>query len=90
MYVMICTRLDVSYTPSVTIIYQSNPIERHLTIVNNILKYLKSLKMSSQSIYGGEEELAVKGYINSSFQADLDDSRSQSGYVFILNGGAMS
>ena len=42
-------------------------------------------------IYGsGEEELAVKGYVDASFQTDQDDSRSQSGFVFILNGGAFS
>ena len=42
-------------------------------------------------IYGsGEEELAVKGYTDASFQTDRDDSRSQSGYVFTLNGGAVS
>ena len=41
-------------------------------------------------MYGGETELVVKGYTDASFQSDPDDSRSQSGYVFILNGGAVS
>ena len=41
-------------------------------------------------IYGGLEELVVKGYTDSSFQTDQDDSKSQSGYVFCLNGGAVS
>ncbi|PKI70920.1 hypothetical protein CRG98_008653 [Punica granatum] len=35
-----------------------------------------------------EEELIVRGYTDASFQTDKDDSRSQSGYVFCLNGGA--
>ena len=34
--------------------------------------------------------LVVKGYTDASFQTDKDDSRSQSGYVFCLNGGAVS
>ncbi|PKI73043.1 hypothetical protein CRG98_006538 [Punica granatum] len=38
----------------------------------------------------GEEELVVRGYTDASFQIDKDDSRSQSGYGFCLNGGAMS
>ena len=37
-----------------------------------------------------EEELSLKCYTDASFQTDRDDSRSQSGYVFILNGGAVS
>ena len=39
-------------------------------------------------VYGGEEELSVNGYTDASFQTDKDDSRSQSGYIFRLNGGA--
>ena len=35
-------------------------------------------------IYGGNEELAVKGYIDASFDTDPLDSKSQTGYVFIL------
>ena len=41
-------------------------------------------------VYGGEEELVVMGYIDASFQTDKDDSKSQSGYVFTINGGAVS
>ena len=40
-------------------------------------------------VYGGDEELVVNGYVDSSFDTDLDDSKSQTGYVFILNGGAV-
>jgi hypothetical protein len=41
-------------------------------------------------VYGGKEELVVTGYTDSSFQTDQDDSKSQSGYVFTINGGAVS
>ena len=41
-------------------------------------------------MFGGEPELVVKGYTEASFQTDKDDSRSQSGFVFCLNGGAVS
>ena len=41
-------------------------------------------------VYGGEEELVVTGYTDASFQTDRDDSKSQSGFVFTLNGGAVS
>ena len=42
-------------------------------------------------IYGGQEgELVISGYTNAGFQSDLDDFRSQSGFVFCLNRGAVS
>jgi hypothetical protein len=33
-------------------------------------------------VFGGEDELVVKGYTDASFQTDKDDSRSQSGFAF--------
>ena len=41
-------------------------------------------------IYGGDEELVVKGYIDASFDTYLDDYKSQTGYVFLLNGGVVN
>ena len=41
-------------------------------------------------VYGGDKELVVNGYVDVSFDTDLDDSKSQTGYIFILNGGAIS
>ena len=61
----------------------------HWTTVKNILKYLKRNK-EIFLVYGGDQELVVKGYIDASWDTDPDDSKSQSRYVFILNGGAVS
>ncbi|KAL0391227.1 UNVERIFIED_CONTAM: hypothetical protein Scaly_0479800 [Sesamum calycinum] len=36
------------------------------------------------------EELILKGYNDASFQSDDDDAKSQSGYVFKLNGGVVA
>jgi hypothetical protein len=41
-------------------------------------------------VFGGEEELVVIGYTDVSFQTYMDDSKSQSGFVFYLNGGVVS
>ena len=42
-------------------------------------------------VYGElEDDLFVNGYTDASFQSDKDDFRSQSGYVFCLNGGEVS
>src|SRR4051812_16970512 len=89
MYAMICTHLDVSYALSVTSRYQADLGEGHWIAVKNILKYLKRTK-DVFLVYGGEDEISVRGYIDASYLNDSDDSRSQSGYVFVMNGGAVS
>ncbi|KAI9118828.1 hypothetical protein K1719_010273 [Acacia pycnantha] len=90
MYAMLCTRLDVSFPLSMTNRYQQDPDEGHWTAVKNILKYLRRTK-GLFLVYGGlEDELCVTGYTDASFQTDQDDSRSQSEYVFIFNGGVVS
>jgi hypothetical protein len=75
MYAMICMYPDISYALSSTSMHQSNYGEAHWTIVKNILKYLRRTK-EAFLVFGGEEELVVKGYNNASFQTDVDDSKS--------------
>ena len=57
--------------------------------MKNILKYLRRTK-NVFLVYGGGEELVVTDYTDASFQTDKDDSKSQSSYVFTINGGAVS
>ena len=89
MYIMLCNRPDVCLAISLSGRYQSNPGMDHWTAVKNILKYLKRTK-DMFLVYGGDKELVVNGYVDSSFDTDPDDSKSQTGYVFLLNGGAVS
>ena len=58
-------------------------------MVKNILKYLKKTK-DMFLVYGGDKELVVNGYVDASFDSDPDDSKSQTGHIFILNSGAVS
>ncbi|KAL9230892.1 hypothetical protein vseg_006185 [Gypsophila vaccaria] len=89
MYAMMCTRPDVAYALSMVSRYQGNLGESHWVAVKNILKYLRRTK-DWVLVYGGDDELCAKGYTDASFQTDRDDSKSQSGFVFTLNGAAIS
>ena len=89
MYAMLCTRPDVCLAIRLAERYQSNPGVDHWTAVKNILKYLKRTK-DMFLVYGSDKEPIVKGYVDASFDTDPDDSKSQTGYVFTLNGGAVS
>ena len=88
MYAMLCTRPDVAFALSVTSKFQANPGESHWEAVKCILKYLRRTK-DLFLVYGGEEP-KLQGYTDLIFQSDLDDSRSTSGFLFTLNGGAVS
>ena len=81
MYAMLCTRPYVWLAISIAGRYQSNPRVEHWTAVKNIRKYLKRTK-DMFLVYGGEKELVVNGYVDASFDADPDDSKSQIGYIF--------
>ncbi len=69
MYAMLCTRPDIKLAISLVGRYQSDPGMEHWTAVKNILKYLKRTK-EMFLVYGGDEELAVKGYVDASFDTD--------------------
>ena len=59
------------------------------TVVKNILQYLRKTRDKCQ-VFGGDKELVLRGFTDASFQTDRDDFRSQSGFVFYLNGGVVS
>ena len=86
---MTCTRPDVSYALSCVSRYQADPGKVHWAAVKNILKYLRRTK-DMFLVYGGEDELSVRCYIDASYLTDSDDSRLQSGYVFVMKRGAVS
>ena len=68
--------------------FQPDPGECHWIAVKNILKKNQGYFFF---INGGQEgELVISGYTDAGFQSDLDDFRSQSSFVFCLNGGAVS
>ncbi|GJT04454.1 retrotransposon protein, putative, ty1-copia subclass [Tanacetum coccineum] len=90
MYAVRCTRPDVAFAQNMTSRFQQNPGEPHWTAVKNILKYLRNTK-DMFLVYGGNPstELRVECYCDAGFETDRDDTKSQTGYVFVLNGGAV-
>nr|GFA29672.1 hypothetical protein [Tanacetum cinerariifolium] len=69
---------------------RKNPGELHWTDVKTILKYLRNTK-DMFLVYGGnpKAKLRVECYCDAGFETDRDDTKSQTVYVFILNGGTV-
>ena len=60
MYVMLCTRPDISYAVGMVSRYQSNPGKAHWKAVKRILRYLKGT-VDYRLCYQGQD-LQLKGY----------------------------
>ncbi|GKA40772.1 hypothetical protein Tco_0733365 [Tanacetum coccineum] len=90
MYAVRCTRPDVAFAQNLCSRFQQNLSEAHWTVVKTILKYLRNIK-DMVLVYGRNpgNELKVTCYTDVGFQIDKDDTKSQSGYVFVFNGGVM-
>nr|GEW11253.1 hypothetical protein [Tanacetum cinerariifolium] len=59
------------------------------TAVKTILKYLRNTKNMVLVYEALEAELKISCYADASFQTDKDDTKSQTRYMFVLNGGAV-
>ena len=74
MYVILCTWLNVFYTLSIMSRYQSNSSEIHYKMLKNIIKCLRRIK-NVFLVFGGHE-LEVHGFLDDSFQLDIDYRKS--------------
>ncbi|GKD95027.1 hypothetical protein Tco_1374864, partial [Tanacetum coccineum] len=68
-----------------------NPGDLHSTAVKNILKYLCNTK-DMFLVYGGDlkRELKVSYCTDAEYLTAANDLKSQTRYVFVLNGGVMN
>ncbi|GJS85539.1 retrotransposon protein, putative, ty1-copia subclass [Tanacetum coccineum] len=89
-YTPMMEKLDYRKSQGAKTPTEQNLGEIHWTAVKTILKYLRNTK-DMVLVYGAkpEDELKVSCYADASFQMDKDDTKSQTGYVFVLNGGAV-
>ena len=88
MYLMVCTRPDISHAIEVISRYITNPGKEHWAAVKWVLRYLSSTSKYCITFDGRCD--VVCGYVDADFAGDPDKRRSTSGYVFTFAGGAIS
>ena len=88
MNVMLCTRLDISFSVRLMSHFQSNPYLYHWSIVKRVLKYRRGIT-HYVLCYGGLD-LRLHGYTNENYAGDMDKRKSTFAYTFLLGGGAIS
>ena len=69
--------------------YMEHPTELYFQAAKRVLRYLKGTSDFEIAYSKGGEDIIV-AYTDSDYVGDLDDRRSTSGYVFLLNSSAIS
>lgn len=90
MYLMTCTRPDLAYIVGVLSRYMEQPQYEHWCDVKRVLKYLKGTINYGVS-YGcntGTTEMVM--YSDADYGGDIDTGRSTTGWICLLNGGAIA
>ncbi|CAA7019223.1 unnamed protein product [Microthlaspi erraticum] len=82
------TRPDLMFVVCLIARFMADPKEEHMMIAKRVLRYLKGT-MGFGVFYGKSPKLNLLGYTDSDYARDMDDRKSTSGYVFLLNGAAI-
>ena len=88
MYIASCTRPDIAQAVGALARYMAAPTTAHWTAVKHILRYLAGTP--NYGITYGPDTFSLAAYCDASYAGCLDTRRSTTGYVFILNGGAIT
>jgi hypothetical protein len=93
MYAIICTRPDIAHALGVLSKYMSKPGKENWTTIKRVFRYLHGTT-DHAIYYQGKARpgrvLDVHGFVDADWAGDLDQTRSTSGYVFSLFGGAIN
>jgi hypothetical protein len=89
LYLSVCTRPDIAYSVGALAKYMAAPTIAHWTTAKGVLRYLADTKQYGIN-FGSSGNPTLQGYCDSDYASDVDTRRSTTGYVFILNGGAIT
>lgn len=90
-YIANTVRADISFAVSLLSRFLANPRIHHWNAAIHCLKYLKGTADLGITYHGtAESKNVIVGYTDSDWAGDKSTGRSTSGYVFMLNGAAIS
>jgi ribonuclease HI len=88
LYLSVCTRPDIAQAVGALTKYMAKPTTAHWQAAVGVVRYLAGTKSMGICFKGGDT--TCMGYCDADFAGDPDTRRSTTGYVFIMNGGAIS
>ncbi|KAJ9510638.1 hypothetical protein QJQ45_027557, partial [Haematococcus lacustris] len=87
LYLTCCTRPDIAFAVGALARHMSAPTSQHWAAACSVLCYLKGTA-DQGLLFGGVSGL--QGFSDADYAGDKDTARSTTGYIFTLNGGAIS
>lgn len=88
MHLSVTVRPDISFAVGALSRYLASPTMMHWQAAKGVLRYLSGT--ADYGITYGPDPTDLLGYCDSDYAGDIDTRRSTSGYVFVMNGGAIS
>ena len=91
-HLAVFTRPDIAFSVSSLSKFNANPTVTHFKAALHVLRYLKSTR-NYCIIYRRSSTVPISdiiGYSDADFASDEDDRKSYTGYVFLVNGGAVT
>ena len=89
MFSQVCTRPDIAFVVGVLGRYLSNPGQSHWKATKKVLRYLQGIKDLILT-YRRTDTLRVVGFSDSEYAGCVDDKKSTSCYIFMMDEGAVS
>ena len=89
MYLANSTRPDIAFAVNLLARYSSRPTKRHWAGVKQILRYLRGTE-DYGLFFQRKSESDLVGYADAGYLSDPHSCRSQTGYVFLSGGTAIS
>lgn len=83
------SRPDIQYAVNMVSRYNHNPGRAHWNAVKRILRYLRGT-INMKLTYRRDDPKPLHGFCDADWANDVADRRSVTGYVFIMQGGAVS
>jgi len=88
LYLSNCTRPDLAHATSQLARFMAAPTQQHWGAAKGVLRYLAGTL--GMGIQYGKGNSQVVGYGDADYAGCVDTRRSTTGYIFMLNGGAVS
>ena len=89
MYLANQTRPDIAFSVNLLARHCEKPTQRHWIGIKNIFRYLKST-VDMGLFFDKGDKTGLVGYADAGYLSDPFSAKSQNGYVFIMNGTAIS
>ena len=90
MYIMICTRPNLTHSISLLSKYMSNLGKEHWEALKWLLKYIKGTLTEGLIYHSSKEGVKLIGFMDSDYAGDRDKRRSTTAYIFTVCGNCVS